>query len=173
MIIRISRLLIPKLALKSNACRFVEKPAFVDAKGKWRREPKALEFNLEERENLVMKGPYGMSSYNVPYSLGKHQRWQFDEYFEENPQDFQVIFSFSNNSLPIHLKHPHQNITSLLMISDQLPEPDQLYAEQFPPLINGFESKHRVRRMVAAQANGQIYSKETKTGRALPVDLLR
>lgn len=79
-----------KLVNSWNYCRFVAKPTFVDAKGKWRREPKALEFNLEERENLVMKEPFGMSSYNVSYSLGKHQRWQFDEYFEENPQDFQV-----------------------------------------------------------------------------------
>jgi hypothetical protein len=58
------------------------------------------------------------------------------------------------------------------MVSDRLPEPNQFYAEKFPPLINGFESNHRVRRMIAGQTNGKLYTKETKTGRALPVDLL-
>ncbi|KAI6183165.1 hypothetical protein M3Y97_00459100 [Aphelenchoides bicaudatus] len=143
--------------------KFIEKPTFVDMKGKCRRAHTSSGYTFckyiqKEREDLVANEPYGMDFYNLPYSLGKHHRWNFSEHFEENPESFQ---------------HPGHNITSTLMISDRLSEPKQFCVEQFPPLINGLDSHHRIRRMVAAQANGQLYTKETKTGRALPDDLLK
>jgi hypothetical protein len=53
-----------------------------------------LAFNKDEREHLVSSGPFGMNAYSIQYSLGKHKRWELNEYFEENPKEFQVIFNF-------------------------------------------------------------------------------
>jgi hypothetical protein len=63
---------------------------YIDSKGRIKLEPTAIEFNTKEREQLITNEPFGMISYNLPYSIGKRNRWQLCEYFEENPAEFQA-----------------------------------------------------------------------------------
>lgn len=131
---------------------------YINYQGQWKRDPKALDLGVDEREQLVKKDPFGMDSFNLGYSLGKKKRWELYQCFEESPEKFQ---------------HPLDNITTVLMSSTQIPESSQLYAEQFPPLIEGVQSSYRVKRLIAAEPNGKLYTKESKTGRALPQDILK
>jgi hypothetical protein len=58
------------------------------------------------------------------------------------------------------------------LTSNAIPALEDVYAEQFPPLVEGVRNRHRVKKMIAAQPNGCVYEKESKSGKALPKDLL-
>lgn len=58
------------------------------------------------------------------------------------------------------------------MCSNQVPYSGNIYAIQCPPFIEGTVSSYRVKRIIAAEPNGDIYSKYTKSGKAMPADLL-